>query len=162
LIDYFAAVLLVNQSRNVHRPLAAFADIVIEMTMPRGLGMTRRRHFTGVGRYPETLQSASAELNSEGTDYVLEPETPAPHPPILTTLQTLLTGTSLSCRELLDRWPSPAPRPDSLWRTLARGVRLCLFTITGKGTKTDPFRFAVRQTEPVEIAGGSEETRATA
>src|SRR5204863_6078936 len=68
-----AGVLVLNQSRNVHRPLAAFADIVIEMAMPRGLGGTRRRTFTGVGRYPDTLQSATAELNPEGTDYVLLP-----------------------------------------------------------------------------------------
>jgi len=30
------AVLLVNQSRNMQRPLAAFADIVLEMSLPRG------------------------------------------------------------------------------------------------------------------------------
>ena len=59
-------MLILNQSRNVHRPLAAFADIVIEMTIPRGLGETRRRTFTGVGRYPDTLQSATAELNAAG------------------------------------------------------------------------------------------------
>jgi hypothetical protein len=152
-----AAVLVLNQSRNVHRPLAAFADIVIEMTIPRGHSPlsphgkgaggegTRRRTFTGVGRYPETLQSVVAELNPEGTDYVLLPETPAPHPPLLSTLQKLLveSPTPLTCRELIDRWPAPAPRPDSLWRTLARGVQLGLFTVAGKGTKSEPFRFAV-------------------
>jgi hypothetical protein len=185
LVTGSAAVLILNQSRNVHRPLAAFADIVIEMTIPRshsllspsgrgsasslpspsgkgagsflpspsGRGVggegCRRRIFTGVGRYPETLQTATAELNPEGTDYVLLPDSPAPPPPLLNTLQTLLTAspTPLTCRELLDRWPAPAPRPDSLWRTLRRGVELCLFTPTGKGTKTEPFRFTVvRQT----------------
>jgi hypothetical protein len=169
LVTGSAAVLILNQSRNVHRPLAAFADIVIEMTIPRshsllspsgrgsasslpspsGRGVggegTRRRTFTGVGRYPETLQTATAELNPEGTDYVLLADSPAPHPPLLTTLQTLLTEspTPLTCRELLDRWPAPAPRQESLWRTLRRGVELCLFTPTGKGTKTEPFRFTV-------------------
>jgi hypothetical protein len=181
LVTDTAAVLILNQSRNVHRPLAAFADIVIEMTIPRshsllsssergsasslpspsgkgagsslpspsGRGVggegSRRRIFTGVGRYPETLQTATAELNPEGTDYVLLPDSPAPPPPLLCTLQTLLTAspTPLTCSELLDRWPAPAPRPDSLWRTLRRGVELCLFTPTGKGTKSEPFRFAV-------------------
>src|SRR5438094_8536417 len=76
-----AGVLILNQSRNVHRPLAAFADIVIEMGIPRGLGVTRRRTFTGVGRYPGTLQTATAELNLEGTDYVLLPDRPPPYPP---------------------------------------------------------------------------------
>ena len=31
-----AGVLVLNQSRHVHRPLAAFADIVIEMAVPPG------------------------------------------------------------------------------------------------------------------------------
>jgi hypothetical protein len=140
------AVLILNQSRNVHRPLAAFADIVIEMTIPRGHSEGfRRRTFTGVGRYPETLQTATADLNPEGTDYLLVEGSPAPHPPVLSTLQTLLTAspTPLTRRELLDRWPAPAPHIDSLSRTLARGYELGLFTATGKGTKTEPFRFGV-------------------
>jgi hypothetical protein len=41
---------------SIHRPLAAFADIVISMDMPRVLGPTRRRTFTGVGRYPAHCQ----------------------------------------------------------------------------------------------------------
>src|SRR4029077_2054598 len=76
-----AGVLILNQSRNVHRPLAAFADIVIEMSIPRSLRRphegsgdgTRRRNFTGVGRYPGPLQATTAELNAEGTDYILVP-----------------------------------------------------------------------------------------
>ena len=161
LVTGSAAVLILNQSRNVHRPLAAFADIVIEMTIPRGEGLTRRRTFTGVGRYPETLQAATAELNPEGTDYMLLEGSPAPHPPLLTTLQTLLTQspTPLTCRELLDRWPVPAPRPDSLWRTLRRGVELCLFTPTGKGTKSAPFRFAVVSRAEVTDANPGPEAR---
>lgn len=40
--DFPAAVLLLNQSRNMHRPLAAFADIVIDMTIPRRPTPTQR------------------------------------------------------------------------------------------------------------------------
>jgi hypothetical protein len=155
-----AGVLILNQSRNVYRPLAAFADIVIEMTIPRGDGVTRRRTFTGVGRYPGTLQTATAELNPEGTDYVLLADSPPPHPPLLATLQTLLTesATPLTRRELLERWPGTAPRPDTLWRTLARGVELCLFIVSGTGTKTDAFRYGiVRQTIPSALAGGQQQ-----
>lgn len=121
-----AGVLVLNQSRYVHRPLAAFADIVIEMAIPRGLGMTRRRTFTGVGRYPETMQTATAELNLEGTDYVLQEANASAHAPLLPTLQALLmdSPTSLTRQELLARWPGAAPRQDTLWRTLARGVEL--------------------------------------
>jgi hypothetical protein len=122
-----AGVLIVNQSRNVHRPLAAFADIVIEMAIPRGLGLTRRRTFTGVGRYPDTLQTATAELNAEGTDYLLLPDSPPPHPPLLATLQTLLAAspTPLTRRELLTRWPGDAPartRSGAPWRAASNAA----------------------------------------
>jgi hypothetical protein len=161
--DTPAGVLVLNQSRNVHRPLAAFADIVIEMEIPRGpphptlsptpggegrvRGATRRRGFTGVGRYPDTLQTARAELNAEGTDYVLLPDSPEPPPPLLATLQTLLTEspTPLTGRELLARWPGDAPCPNRLWRTLTRGVERGLFVVTGAGTKTDAFRYGVAE-----------------
>ncbi|MBI3823761.1 MAG: AAA family ATPase [Planctomycetes bacterium] len=160
MADFPVAVLILNQSRNVHRPLAASADIVIEMAIPRGVNMTRRRTFTGVGRYPETLQTVSAELNPEGTDYVLLPDSPAPHPPLLSTLQTLLKAspTPLTCRELLDRWPGETPRPDSLWRTLAHGVEFGHFTAAGEGTKTEPFRFAMaRRAEAASTLASNEE-----
>lgn len=152
-----AGVLLLNQSRNVHRPLAAFADIVIEMAIPRGVRVTRRRTFTGVGRYPGTLPSATAELNPEGTDYVLVADCPTPRPPLLAILQTLLTEspTPLTRRELLARWPGAVPREDTLWRTLARGVERGLFVVSGAGTKTDAFRYGlVSQTNPTEPAAG--------
>lgn len=109
-----AGVLILNQSRNVHRPLAAFADIVIDMAVPRGLGLTRRRRFNGVGRYPGTLQTATAELNAEGTDYEVLGD-PSPHPPLVVTLQALLmeSPVPLNRRETLARWPGAAPRQDS-------------------------------------------------
>jgi AAA domain len=136
-------VLIVNQSRSFHRPLAAFADIVIEMAIPRGNERgTRKRTITGVGRYPGTLQSVTAELNADGTDYVLGDDCADRHPPLLTTLQALLgaSPTPLTSRELLERWPGDAPRQDSLLRTLARGIELGLFSRSGTGTKSDPYR----------------------
>jgi hypothetical protein len=140
-----AGVLILNQSRNVQRPLAAFADIVLEMAVQRGPGPTRRRIFTGVGRYPDTPQAVSAELNAEGTDYLLSPDSSPPCPPLLPPLQALLAASPvpLTRNELLARWPSPAPRPDSLWRTLARGIQRGLFTVQGSGTKTDAFRYGL-------------------
>ncbi len=155
-----AGVLLLNQSRNMHRPLAAFADIVIEMEIPRGLGVTRRRTFTGVGRYPDTLPSATAELNPEGTDYVLLPDSPEPHAPLLGTLQTLLSDspTPLTRRELLARWPGEAPREDTLWRTLTRGCERGLFVRSGEGTRTEPFRYGVASpTTPTDPAAGQQQ-----
>lgn len=174
------AVLVLNQSRNVHRPLAASADIVIEMTVPRtcsppshrekatsscslpspsgravGGDGNRRRTFTGVGRYPGTLQSVTAALNAEGTDYVLLDANPTPHAPLFCTLQNILAQnpTPLTRNDILEHWPAPAPHPDSLYRTLARGLQLGLFTATGQGTKSDPYRFASTADEvPHDIA----------
>jgi hypothetical protein len=140
-----AGVLLLNQSRNVQRPLAAFADIVIDMAIPRGSAPTRRRTFTGVGRYPGTLEAVSAELNAEGTDYRVLPGGTPPCPPLFATLEALLAASPvpLTCRELLARWPDSPPRPDSLWRALARGVERGLFIVEGAGTKTDAFRYGL-------------------
>jgi hypothetical protein len=98
-----------------------------------------------VGRYPDSLQWAEAELNAEGTDYLLAPDTPPAHVPILTVLQSLLAGnaTPLTHHDLLARWPGPAPHPDSLHRTLAAAVQCGLLTATGKGTKEEPFQYAL-------------------
>ena len=128
------------------------SDIVIEITIPRGAETTRRRNFSGVGRYPRTLETLTAELNPEGTDYALLENSPTAHAPLLSTLQSLLAQSAvpLTCRDLLDRWPGPLPRQDSLWRVLGRGVELGLFTATGKGTKTEPFQFALVARVPGE------------
>jgi hypothetical protein len=143
--DMPAGVLILNQSRNVQRPLAAFADIVIEMAIPPGSAPTRRRTFTGVGRYPGTLESVSAELNAEGTDYLLSPDGPPPDPPLFATLEALLRASPepLTRHELLARWPGPAPRPDSLWRALTRGVERGVFIVQGTGTRTDALRYGL-------------------
>jgi hypothetical protein len=155
------AVLVLNQSRYMHRPLAAIADIVIDMAIPRGLGPTRRRTFTGVGRYPGTLRSVTAELNAEGTDYVLVGGDAPPRAPMLPTLKTLLaqSSTPLTHRELLARWPGPAPREDTLWRTLARGCDTGVFQRSGGGTKIEAFRFGLaNETKaPVEEATAAPE-----
>jgi hypothetical protein len=140
MADLPAGVLILNQSRNVHRPLAAFADIVIEMTMPRTVGITRRRPFTGVGRYPETLQTATADLNPEGTDYILLPDCPAPPPPLFSTLQTLLAAspTPLTRRELFERWPAPAPSPATLWRTSSAATNSASLPSPAKARRRSP------------------------
>jgi hypothetical protein len=146
--DLPAAVWVLNQSRTEHRPLAAFADIVIQMEMPRGSAATRRRRFSGVGRYPDTLQAASAELNAAGTDYALVPD--GPPPSLLGPVLALLAQSAapLTCQELLARWPGAAPRADSLRRTLARGCETGLLVRTGSGTKVEAFRYGVREAEP--------------
>lgn len=138
-------ILLINQSRTVHRPLAAFADILLEITIPRApagsRASTRRRIFTGVGRYPDALERVEAELNAAGTDYLLATD----DPPLLAIAEALLAAstTPLTHQELLTRWPAPAPHPDSLHRTLAAAVHAGRFTAIGSGTRSDPCRFSL-------------------
>ena len=91
---------------------------------------------------------------------MLVPEGPAPPPPLLATIETLLrdSPTPLTRRELLARWPGDAPRKDSLWRTLTRGVERGLFTVSGAGTKTDAFRYGLaRQAIATGPDGGEQQ-----
>jgi hypothetical protein len=137
-------------------PLAAFADILIDIQIPPGNYLTRRRHFDGVGRYPGTLQHVAAELNPEGTDYVLLPDA-APEAavaPALVTVRHLLSESPgpLTCQEIVARWPATErpPRYDSLSRSLVRGCELGMLVRTGAGTKAEAFRYdlAVRPPAP--------------
>jgi hypothetical protein len=145
VVGFPAGVFILNQSRNVQRPLAAFADIVIEMAIPRWQGPTRRRSFTGVGRYPGTLEAVSAELTAEGTDYLVLPSGTPPCPPLLDMVQELLRASPvpLTRQDLLARWPDPPPRPDTLWRALARGVERGVLIVRGAGTKADALRYGL-------------------
>src|SRR5262249_34882140 len=149
-----AGVLLLHQAsaaggRSRPRgPLRAFADILIDMQVPPGDRFTRRRHFCGVGRYPGTLQYVAAELNPEGTDYLLLPDEPPETAPTaaLETLGQLLRGSApLTRQEILARWPQgePPPSANGLWRSLARGCELGLLIRTGAGTRTEAFRYAL-------------------
>jgi AAA domain-containing protein len=155
-----AGVLLLHQrcaarSRPRARgPLTAFADILIDMQIPPGDRFTRRRHFTGVGRYPGTLRHAAAELNAEGTDYVLLAHDPpeAALIPALETRRRLLrqSPAPLTRQEILARWPEgePPPRADSLWRSLTRGCELGVLVRTGAGNKAEAFRYGLAQRQP--------------
>jgi hypothetical protein len=160
-----AGVLLLHQacaarSRSRTRgPLAAFADILIDLQVPSGDRFTRRRHLYGVGRYPGTLQHVVAELNAEGTGYrllhdgSLEPSLP----PGLETVSRLLSQSPgpLTRQEMLERWPEgeQPPRADSLWRCLTRGCELGVLVRTGAGTRAEAFRFGLTQPAAPEAAG---------
>ena len=154
-----AGVLLLHQTSTVRSrqrsrgPLAAFADIIIDMQVPSGDRFSRRRQFSGVGRYPGTLQHVAAELNPEGTDYLLlADELPEPaQPSVLETLQRLLreSPTPLTRQEILSRWPGgEPPRADSLWRCLTRGCELGILVRSGAGTRAEAFRYGLAPPPP--------------
>jgi hypothetical protein len=156
-----AGVLLLHQTpgprgrARARGPLRAFADILLDMEVPPGDRLSRRRIFFGVGRYPGTLQHVAAELNPEGTDYLPLADGPpeAAHSQALETVLHVL-GVSpgpLTRQEILARWPGGAPpRADSLWRCLDRGCELGVLVRTGEGTRRDAFRYAVAQREHAE------------
>jgi AAA domain len=154
-----AGVLLLHQTcaartrSRARGPLTGFADILIDLQVPSGDRFTRRRHFHGVGRYPGTLQHVAAELNPEGTDYLLLADNPpeAALAPTLETLRQLLSQSAapLTRQEILARWPEgEAPRADSLWRCLTRGCELGLLVRTGAGNKAEAFRYALAPRQP--------------
>ena len=154
-----AGVLLLHQtcaarSRSRARgPLTAFADILIDMQIPPGDRFSRQRRFHGVGRYPGTLQHVVAELNAEGTDYVLvDAQAVTAGVPGFETLRHLLrqSATPLTRQEILARWPAsePPPRADSLWRSLTRGCELGLLVRTGAGNKAEAYRYGLAEREP--------------
>jgi len=160
VIGYPAGVLLLHQTSAVRTrsgargPLAAFADIVIDMQLPRGDRFTRRRYFHGVGRYPGTLQHVAGELNADGTDYVLLSVAPAEASvaPTLETLRKVLSDVPapLTRQEILSRWPASElpPRADSLWRSLAHFCALGILVRTGEGIRGEAFRYELAEWRP--------------
>jgi hypothetical protein len=150
-----AGVLLLHQSGaarsrgRARGPLTAFADILTDMQIPPGNRFTRRRHFQGVGRYPGTLQHLAAELNPEGTDYLLleAPPLTAAAPPALEIVRQVLSQSPvpLTRQEILARWPEgdQPPRADSLWRCLMRGCEAGMLVRTGEGNKADAYRYGL-------------------
>ena len=127
-------------------PLSAFADILIDMQVPPGDRFTRRRHFHGVGRYPGTLQHVAAELNPEGTDYLLLPTTRRRRRSSRPWKRC--DGVAPKPRPLTRQGSSPAGRRASraacrlAVRTLTRGCELGLLVRTGEGTRRRRFVWA--------------------
>jgi hypothetical protein len=158
------------------RPIGPFFDgqpwSQISEALPPGEPLTRRRHFHGVGRYPGTLQHVAAELNCEGTDYLMLPDA-APNAavaPALISVRQILSQSPgpLTCQELLAHWPeSEPPRTDSLSRALTRGCELGILVRTGAGTRAESFRYALalgppagdRITENSPNTGGTQDVR---
>ncbi len=152
--DAPAGILLLHQAssprdRSKRRgTLAAYVDFLIDMRVAPGNRSTRRRHFDGVGRYPGALQHVAAELNADGTDYLLPPDDvrdpqDAPNP-VLDALRQLLAASPepLTRQEILARWPGGQPPPaNTLWRALTRECETGRLARSGAGTKGEPFRY---------------------
>ncbi len=102
----------------------------------------------------ERSRRSPPSFNPEGTDYRSLPDDPpeAALPPTLETLRRLLRDSPepLTRQEILARWPEgvPAPRADSLWRTLIRGCELGILDRSGEGTRAEPFHYGLAADQP--------------
>ena len=122
--------------------------IVIDMRVPPGYPFTRRRHFDGLGRYPDTIQHVAAELHAEGTDYLLtrrrcgaRNQLGAAIPP----------ATSRPKRRAAHATGNPGalalrPAAAGKFALALTGPRLRIGATTrgGAGTKSEPFRFEAK------------------
>jgi hypothetical protein len=120
-----------NRSK-IRGPLAAYADILIDMRVPPGDPFTRRRHFEGFGRYPGTIQHLAAEPAANSVQQ---------------SFQQILgeSAQPLTQQEILEHWPSGRPpAANSLWRSLTRACESGQMTRSGAGTRSEPFRYEAK------------------
>ena len=138
----------IGQAARGSGALPAFVDIVLELRVPRGSSETRRRRLHGFGRFAQTPRMLLAELNADGADYVVLPDT-APEDidsgAAFEMLDSLLraAGVPLTRTDILARWPQSAPPPNAitLWRWLARGCERGALVREGTRSKFEPFRY---------------------
>jgi hypothetical protein len=135
----------VGRAARRSRALAAYADVIIEMSwFSRPTDDDRRRVLAGFSRHPDTPRRRVIELTADGTDYADLGDFDAAE---LTdegrALLGVLVGATdrLTRPEILAAWPPPGRKPDpvTLWRWLARGVSAGTIRRSGRGRKADPF-----------------------
>jgi AAA domain len=132
--------------------LPAFADIVLELRLGGGNQATRRRHLFGFSRFEETPRRLIAELNPTGTDYTVlgDDDICDDFSANWNTVAAILAAAPrpLMRQEVLVGWPEGrcVPHEATVWRWLRRAADLGLVVVTGGGTKSEPFRFALKAT----------------
>lgn len=151
LAEVGVAVLLLHHPRKVDEEprgsgaLSGFADVLIEMTCPRGSrAADRRRRLRAASRFASTPTDVWVELSADGTDYAVVPGGPdGSFGDAWEVLRPLLEPGGLMRRELLDAWPHELPRPGltALWRWLEQAVAEGLAERDGSGERGQPFRY---------------------
>jgi hypothetical protein len=128
--------------------LPASVDIILEMRHPGGNPFTHRRKLTAWSRYRETPRQMLIELSPDGQTYTRLAEASEEFHTGWDAVAQLLTAaaTPLTRHEIRANWLPGTPKPHdaTLWRWLDRAVDLGLAERTGRGTKYDPFRYAVK------------------
>jgi len=131
--------------------LPAFADILLELRVPPGDPSTFQRWLNGFSRYEETPRQILAEMHVTGTSYRVlsdndvSDDFSANWDAIAAALAS--AATPLTRQDLLKYWPAnrSVPHPGTLWRWLQRAQELGLVEKSGTGTKSEPFRFRLRE-----------------
>lgn len=155
------AVLLLHHPKKGDAPLGqaargsgallAAVDVFLEMRHPGGDPFTRRRRLFAWSRFPETPRRLLIELAPDSSGYTLLPDTDDDFHSHWDALHPLLAAAEapLTRNQILQSWPPDLLPPSevSLWKWLNRALHLGLALRLGKGTRTDPFRFCLPQTE---------------
>jgi AAA domain-containing protein len=125
--------------------LLASVDIFLEMRHPGGNPFTRRRKIAAWSRYDETPRQMLIELSPGGAGYQRLADAGDDFHTNWDTVELVLsaTATPMTRSEIRRAWlPGLTPPHDAtLWRWLDRAVELGLACRTGKGTKTEPYRY---------------------
>jgi hypothetical protein len=129
--------------------LPACADVVVEMHAVGGRdAQDRRRRLRAYSRYPATPASWAIEWTADGTDYrALGPSGEADFEHGWAVVKAVLEKAEgpMTRRAILRAWPdsASAPGPMTLWRWLGRAVAEKNVVQEGRGTRKDPYLYAL-------------------
>ncbi len=143
-----------------HGALHSEVDISIEMRHAGADLDSRARRFFCLSRHADTPRHLSFELNADGADYTVLPETADDgFSEQWDILRMVLDDAAkkLTRLEILADWPVdyPKPCPAILWRWLQSAVAAGLAKVEGSGKKSAPFRYWLPATEAHSWQEGS-------
>jgi hypothetical protein len=127
--------------------LLAAVDIFLEMRHPGGNPFTRRRKVTTWSRYNATPRQLLIELSPDGLTYERLADSSDDFHTSWNTVALVLAGAAvpLTRPEIRAAWPPGVAKPHdtTLWRWLDRAVELGLAERSGRGTKSEPYRYGL-------------------
>jgi len=138
--------------------LLGFMDIALEMhRLSSASTDTRRRRLLAFSRHPETPSSLVFEWTPGSPDFhVLDDLVAVRFRENWQIVAQILSrrAEAMTHRQLLDEWPpeNPPPSASQLYHWLSRAVDEQLATRSGRGTRSDPYRFLLGAAQPPEHA----------
>jgi hypothetical protein len=128
--------------------LSAYVDIILEMEALSRQAADRRRRLRAFSRHAATPPSLVIAWTADGTDYVqMDESAELDFEHGWPVLQGILAQAerSLTRRAILRRWPETpvAPAKVTLWKWLRRAVQEGRVLQNGRGTRKDPFLYAL-------------------